>query len=169
MGALQQITLGLGGSAPPPAGNPWLLGTTTGTLRNNLDWWVGCRLDGGAVDTTVTHLGHIWLTGNSGTRTVVIYVPGGALVATAVVDMSAGVNDEYNYTAITPVVLTAGAPYNLSSLEVNGGNQWRDLANAPAQSSAAVLFSAAAHATDPANLTLFDLGKLYGPVNFKAL
>lgn len=151
--------------APPPS--PWLLGTTAGALRNNFDGWAGCRLNGGAVNTTVTHLGHIWLTGNSGSRTVEIWIPGGALVATAVVDMSAGVNDEYNYTAITPVVLTAGAPYNLSSLEVNGGNQWRDLANAPAQSSAAVLFSGGSSATDPAALVLVDLGKLFVPVNFK--
>lgn len=163
---IQWDATGIVEPAPPPS-SPWLLGTTTGALRNNFDGYVGCRLVVGGSNVTVTHLGHIWITGNSGTRTVVLYVAGGALVATASIDMSSGVNDEYNYTAITPVVLTASGHYNLSSLEVNGGNQWRDLAVAPSTSGVADVNAGGVSAADPANLALFGSVQLYVPVNFK--
>lgn len=144
----------------------WLTGSTAGALRNNFSGWVGCEfLPSSAI--TLTHLGRIWLTGNSGTREVRVYVNAGALVASAVIDLSSGVNDQYNYTAITPVLLTSGQPYLISSQETNGSLQWRDLATAPATCGHATCVIGGFHATNPEALNRTGSGQLFVPVNFK--
>jgi len=89
------------------------------------------------------------------------------MMASAVIDLSSGVNDQYNYTAITPVVLTSGVPYNIASQEASGTLQWRDLATAPATCGHATCDIGGFHASNPAILTNAGSGQLFVPVNFK--
>lgn len=166
MGAIHQAMLATYGGDGGAAEEAWLQASTAGALRNNFSGWVGCQFTP-SQDITVTHLGRIWLTGNSGSRTVEIWIPGGALKASAVIDLSAGVNDQYNYTAVTPVLLTSGQPYYISSLESSGGLQWREGTTAPSTCGHAVCDRAGFHESTANALHSGNAGQIFVPVNFK--
>ena len=115
----------------------------------------------------VYELGRIWLTGNTGSGTVQIRrVSDNVLMATATIDLSTGTTDQFNWTAITPVSLDAGT-YYLYSVEVSGGNQWRDLASYTASLGSIVR---AVYSFDPSTgfvpFSVFG-SNTYVPVNFK--
>jgi hypothetical protein len=85
----------------------------------------------GANPVTVTELGRLFVSGNSGTHVVKLVrasdqvdVPNGA----ASISMSGGVAAQFKYGALSsPVILAAGAAYYLVSQELQGGDQWHDL------------------------------------------
>ncbi|MGZ5434985.1 MAG: CBM96 family carbohydrate-binding protein [Pyrinomonadaceae bacterium] len=104
---------------------------TLGTLRNNLTGWVGMKFTVSTTPVTVTSLGRIYVTGNTGTHTVKIVNAGtGADVAGASVsiNMSAGTAvNGFKYGALAaPVTLSANTAYYLVSQETSGGDQWYD-------------------------------------------
>ena len=106
-------------------------GKTLGTLRNNLTGFAGMKFTVGSSPLTITSLGRIYVTGNSGTHTVKIVNAGtGADVAGASVsiNMSTGTpSNGFKYVALAaPVVLTANTAYYLVSQETSGGDQWYD-------------------------------------------
>lgn len=155
-------------SAPAGGGTAWSAATTTGTLRNNFGGWVGARITVGASPITVQELGRVWLTGNTGLSTVaVVRKSDKAVMTTAVIDISSGVNDQYNWKAVDPVVLAAGTEYYIVNNVTSGGDQWRDLATMAAPNAAAAL-SGAVFSSDFVSFSESgSANQLFVPVNFK--
>ncbi|MEN3329001.1 MAG: hypothetical protein V7638_3808 [Acidobacteriota bacterium] len=148
------------------ANQPFLLGPGTGTLRNNFSGWVGCKFVP-HTPLTVTQLGRLWVTGNTGTRTVeILRVADLAVIATASINLASGVNDTFNYTAITPVTLQSGVEYYLVSQETNGSINWRsDDAALPDQEAFTTILSSASSANKVA-WTLNTVSRTFVPCNF---
>ena len=115
-------------SNPPPAAASYVTGTVLGTLRNDYSGFVGVQVVVGANPITITDLGRIVASGNSGTHTVKLVqasdgtdVPGGS-VSIATSGEAAG---QFLYgTLSTPVTLAAGATYYVVSQETPGGDTW---------------------------------------------
>jgi hypothetical protein len=106
-------------------------GKTLGTLRNNLTGFAGMKFTLGSAPLTVTALGRIYVTGNSGTHTVKIVTAGtGADVAgaSASINMTTGTaSNGFKYVALAaPITLTANTAFYLVSQETSGGDQWYD-------------------------------------------
>ena len=109
----------------------FVTGKTLGTVRNNLAAWVGFKVTVGASPVTVTTLGRIFVSGNTGTHTVKIVNAGtGADVpgASVSINMAAGTaSNGFKYvTLAAPVTLAANTAYYVASQETNGGDQWYD-------------------------------------------
>ena len=104
---------------------------TLGTLRNNLNAWVGMKFTTGSAPVTVTSLGRIYVNGNTGTHTVKLVNAGsGADVAggSVSINLSTGTaTNGFKYVALaSPVILAANTAYYLASQETSGGDQWYD-------------------------------------------
>ena len=115
----------------PTGGAPlsFLTGFTgAGGLSNNFTGFAGMKFTVGASNLTVSALGRIFITGNSGTHIVKLVqaangadVPGGSVS----VSMVGGVAGQFKYIALgSPVTLQANTAYYLVTQEVNGGDQW---------------------------------------------
>jgi Bacterial Ig domain/IPT/TIG domain len=109
----------------------FVTGKTLGTVRNNLNAWVGMKVTLGNSPVTVTTLGRIFVSGNSGTHTVKIVNAGtGADVpgASVSINMAAGTaTNDFKYVALAaPVTLSANTAYYVASQETSGGDQWYD-------------------------------------------
>lgn len=111
-------------SAAGPAGTPFILGQTLGTLRNDFTGCVGFIFTVGASPIDISALGRWVVAGNSGTH--VVYVTDGStnVVASASVNTSGAATGAYKYVSITPVTLTNGFTYAVYSAETNTGDQW---------------------------------------------
>ena len=110
--------------------------------RNNFSGWLGMQVTVGASPITVSSLGRICVTGNSGIHTVEfvnastgMLVPGGS----AQVRMAGCTPGQFAYSTLpTSIVLQANTTYFLASQEVAGGDQWYDLGVLSSTSDAAV-------------------------------
>jgi len=104
---------------------------TNGTLRNNFTGYVGAKITVGTSAITVTSLGRVFITGNSQTHTIALYVASTGLPVSGgsvSLALSSGVNHSFIYKKLsTPVVLSASTSYYLVSQETNGGDQWEDV------------------------------------------
>jgi len=99
-------------------------------VRNNFSGWAGMQITVGSAPLTVTSVGRLCLTGNSGTHTVKFAtaangqdVPGGS----ATVNMAGCTAGQFVYTTLTaPISLQPGASYEFASQEVVGADTWYD-------------------------------------------
>jgi hypothetical protein len=104
---------------------------TLGTVRNNLNAFVGMKLTVGSLPLTITSLGRIYVTGNTGTHTVkFVTASNGTDVAggSVSINMSTGTpSNGFKYvTLAAPITLAANTAYYLVSQETSGGDQWYD-------------------------------------------
>lgn len=110
-----------------PTLTTFISGTFSSNLRNDFTGGLGCRFSF-PTNRTVYELGRIWLTGNTGSGTIQIRrTSDNSLIATATINLSSGTNNQFNWTAITPVTLSGGVEYNLYTIETSGGNLWREI------------------------------------------
>jgi hypothetical protein len=118
--------------APPPPGTPFLTGFALNgpALRSNYGNFVGMKFTVGGTPLTVSSLGRICITGNSGTHTVkLVTASNGANVAggSVSVPMAGCTAGQFKYVGLpAAVILAANTAYYVVSLEVNGGDQWYD-------------------------------------------
>ena len=118
------------GSAPVPT--PFITGDTPGAARNNFTGFVGLAFTVGSTPITVTSLGRIYVSGNSGTHVLKLVnastgmdVPGGSVTLSLA---GGGTPGQFSYAALAnPVSLLANTTYYLVSQEVAGGDTWYDL------------------------------------------
>jgi List-Bact-rpt repeat protein len=96
--------------------------------RNDFSGWIGMKLTVGSSPLTVTALGRLCLTGNSGTHIVKLVrandgidVPGAA----ASISMAGGTAAQVQYVILpSPIILSANTAYYLVSQEASGGDKW---------------------------------------------
>lgn len=161
-------TLSKWNSAPTPLITP----TTLGTLRRNSNNWLGMKITVGAQPITVTSLGRIFVSGNTGTHTVKIVrasdgtdVPNGSVP----IPMSGGTAGQFKYIDLaTPVTLQDNTSYYIASKEVKNGDYWYD-SNTVVSSTSAATVNGRVTST---NGTTWDAsggvaGRVYVPVSFK--
>src|SRR5712691_1939650 len=157
----------------PTGGAPlaFLTGFTgTGGLSNNFTGFAGMKFTVGASNLSVSALGRIFITGNSGTHTVKLVqavtgtdVPGGSIS----VSMVGGVAGQFKYTALgSPVTLQANTAYYLASQEVNGGDQWYDTGGVSSTTAAAV--NSSIYSANSVNWNAYNtVNTSYVPANFQ--
>ena len=121
-------------------------------VRNNFPGWVGIRLAVGANPLTVTSLGRICLSGNSGTHLIKLVnaatgadAPGGSVS----LSMAGCTPGQFAYNALAAnLTLAANTSYYLASQEFSGGDQWYDWGTLSSTNVAAV--NGAAYSLDGA-------------------
>ncbi len=148
---------------------------TNGTLRNNFTGNVGMEftaassglLSGG---DTVSAIGREFVAGNSGTHTLTITnVSSGAGVATASLNTTtAGVDSNgFQWAALSsPVTLSPGTAYYVTSSEANGGDYWYDGNTTVSMDWGTVDGSAYFDSSNTWHANT-DAGTSYGPVNLE--
>jgi hypothetical protein len=109
----------------------FVTGKTPGMVRNNFTGFVGAKITVGGSPLTVTSLGRIFVTGNTGTHAVkLVTASSGADVAggSVSVNTAAGVAaNGFKYAALpAPVTLAANTAYYVVSQETSGADQWYD-------------------------------------------
>ena len=151
-------------------GIKYITSVTPGTLRNNYSGWVGMNIVVGPAPLTLTSLGRFVVAGNTGTHTVKITdgttgidIPG-ASVSVITAGATAGT---FAYGALqTPIILAAGASYNLLTQETSGGDQFYD-SDTVAQSQDAAVLVGPEYGTGAPYTFIGAMGnKLFGPVDF---
>src|SRR6476659_3732969 len=121
----------LGASTPHASaqtGTGFVTSQTLGTLHNDFTGYAGMQVVVGANPITVTALGRMMVSGNTGTHTVKLVkasdgsdVTGGSVM----ISMIGGTAGQYRYaTLASPVTLSTGATYFVMSQEVSGGDTW---------------------------------------------
>lgn len=168
MGAVQQVVASLGSAGAAPEGDPFLTSTPIEALRSDFAGCLGFSFTTPASPVlTVTALGRWKVAGNNQSHTVSLKLADGTVVASAIVDFSAGGTDgAYNYTSITPVALSPSTKYFVVSSETNGGDQWHD-SGAVTTSGVATLGSSAYQTGCVGAPTEAVAGEAYVPVNVK--
>jgi hypothetical protein len=120
---------------------------------------------------SVSALGRIFVTGNSGTHTVKLVqasngadVPGGSVS----VSMVGGVSGQFKYVALgSPVTLQANTAYYLVSQETSGGDQWYDSGTVSSTTAAAVNNSIYSYNNSGTWNSYNSANTSYVPVNFQ--
>jgi uncharacterized repeat protein (TIGR01451 family) len=111
-------------------------------LRTDFSGFVGMRFTVGANALTVSALGRLFITGNSGIHTVkLVQAANGADVpgASVSVSMVGGVSGQFKYVSLgSPVSLQANTAYYLVSQEASGGDQWYDTGTVSSTAAGAV-------------------------------
>ena len=142
MSAARTVTANF--QAPAGASSSFVTGfaLNSPTLRNNFSGWVGMKLTVGATPLTVTALGRIFLTGNTGTHTVkLVQASNGVDVAGGSVSiaMAGGSAGQFRYVSLgSPIILQANTAYYLVTQELSGGDAWYDYGTIAATSVATV-------------------------------
>lgn len=144
--------------------------TSDSYLRNDVDLATGAgfQMTVGSSAITVTHLGRFFNRGNYQVHEVAIRNTAGTKVASATVDMGAGVPDATGFkyaTLATPVVLAANTVYYVSSVETAGGDTWWNSQTVTqfASNKATANLAALGDGGSPA----YGVGHMYGPVSMK--
>jgi uncharacterized repeat protein (TIGR01451 family) len=140
-------------------------------LRNNFSGFVGMQFTVGSNALSVSALGRIFITGNSGTHTVKLVqasngadVPGGSVS----VSMTGGVAGQFKYVALgSPVTLQANTAYYLVSQETSGGDQWYDTGTVSSTTAAAVNNSIYSYNNSGPWNSYNSANTSYVPVNFQ--
>jgi fibronectin type 3 domain-containing protein/sarcosine oxidase gamma subunit len=158
-------------TTPADTSTAFITGQTLGTLRNDLNNWVGCRFAVGATAITVTDLGRWVVAGNSGTHTIkLVNQATGVDVAGAsvTVNTSGAPAGAFRYASLpSAVTLTANTTYYLVSQETLGGDQFYGADSTVTTTSVGTMNKAARFD----GTSWFVSGNLtsntYGPSNFK--
>jgi len=154
----------------PSSSSSWVSSITTGTVRNDFSGWVGASFTTGASPLTLTQLGRLFVSGNSGTHTVKVVTTSGVQVpgASASVNLSGGVPGAFNYAAVSPgVTLSPNTTYFIVSQEVGAGDQWYDV-NTQVQTSPAATVNGGIYSYDGASYLFISAPqRMYVPLDFK--
>ncbi|HTI71123.1 MAG TPA: RHS repeat-associated core domain-containing protein, partial [Candidatus Limnocylindria bacterium] len=143
----------------------------SGTTRNNVAGWVGCRITVGTDPLAVTELGRWVASGNSLIHTLkLVRAVDGVDVAGAQVTVNnSGVSSGHLLygTLPSPVVLEANTTYYLVSQETSGGDLWYDSSTTVSALTGvtvpgAILYSGSSWTTAG------SANNSYGPMGFKA-
>jgi len=149
----------------------YLTSSKLGTLRNDFSGYVGMQVMVGSSPITVTALGRIMASGNSGTHTVKLVkvsdgtdVPGGSVS----IAMSGGTVGQFQYANLSsPVVLSAGTAYYVMSQESAGADGWYSNDSTVQTTSVAKETSSAwGYGVGQWNAN-GAAGQTYGPLDFK--
>jgi hypothetical protein len=149
----------------------YVTGRVLGALRNDWSGYAGMKIVVGANPVTVTQLGRMMGSGNSGTHTVKLVkgsdgtdVAGGSVS----IGMSGGTVGQFKYASLSSgVVLVAGATYYLVSQEIAGGDTWYDLDTTVSTTTVATAASAIYGSGSGAWYPAGGSGNAYVPVDFK--
>lgn len=156
----------------PPAGSStsFLTGVALNSppLRNDFGGWIGMKLTVGNAPLTVTSLGRIFLSGNTGSHTVKLVrasdggdVPGGS----ASVPMAGGTAGQFQYVSLaSPITLPANTAYYLVSQEVVGGDKWYEHGSVSSTGVAAV--NSSVYFYNGSWISVDGPNTSYGPPNF---
>jgi RHS repeat-associated protein len=106
----------------------FVTGKTLGALRSDYTGHVGMKITIGSQAVSVTGLGRIFVSGNSGTHTLkVVRASDNAVVASANLNMSGGSANQFKYASLSSAVtLAANTTYYVVSMETAGGDGWYD-------------------------------------------
>jgi len=112
----------------PSGVSGYVTGVVPGSARNDFSGYMGMQIAVGSDPLTVTALGRMMTSGNSGTHSLKLVnavdgtdVAGGSVS----VAMGGGTVGQFQYGALAnPVTLSAGASYYLVSQEATGGDSW---------------------------------------------
>jgi hypothetical protein len=169
MGAAHTMTAVYAGSSS--TSTAFVTSVNLGTPRSDYGGYVGMELVVGAAPVTVTQLGRMMASGNTGTHTVkLVNASNGSDVAggSVAISMAGGTVGQFTYATLTsPVTLSAGATYYLVSQEVVGGDEWYDI-NTVLTTTSVASDATGAYGTGPgAWFTYGSAGNSYGPLDFK--
>jgi hypothetical protein len=150
----------------------YVTGKTLGTPRNSYNGFAGMKITVGANPVTVTALGRLEVSGNTGTHTVkLVNAVGGTDVTggSVSVTMSGETAGDFTYATLSsPVVLAAGSSYYLVSQETFGGDQYYGAEDTTVTTTAvATEVSGVYGAGGGAWSFNGDAGQTYGPVDFQ--
>ena len=159
------------GGTVPPGSTTYVTGTVLGSgLYNNNSGFTGMKIGVGASPITVTDLGRMFVSGNSGTHLLKLVdastgldVPGGSVS----LSMSGGSPGQFKYATLSsPVVLTAGRQYYVVSQETYGGDYWYDSTTTVTTTSVATEQSWV-YSSGTSWIASGTAGHAFGPVDFK--
>jgi predicted transglutaminase-like cysteine proteinase len=151
-------------------GTDYVAAATLGSVRNNFTGWVGMKVTVAASSVTVSRLGRVFVTGNTGTHIVKIVnaatsqdVSGGSVS----VSMTGGSSGAFSYANLpTPVTLSANTSYYIVSQETLGGDSWYDV-NTTIQTTSVAAEKTGVYSSDGATYNLLgSANQSYGPVDF---
>lgn len=131
LGAATRRSAGGGGTAI-------ITSVTLASLRSDYGGWVGCKFTVGGTGITISSLGRWVVSGNSQTHQVNLRNSSGTELAVVTINTSGATAGAFLYEAITPVALSAGAVYYITSKENSGGDQWYDESTVTATSGVTV-------------------------------
>ncbi len=155
-----------------PSVTSYLTGQALSSLYNDHSGFLGMKISVGSSPLTVTALGRIFVSGNSGTHLLKLVdaasgldVPGGSVSLA----MSGGIAGQIKYAQLSsPVVLAAGAQYYVVSQETYGGDFWYDYATTVSTTSVAAEQSYVYSSGDAWVSELSGAaGHTFGPVDFQ--
>jgi hypothetical protein len=165
-------TVSIAITAAPTTPSPFVTDKTPVRWRNDFSGWVGMKFTVGNRSLTVTALGRIFASRNSGTHTVKLVIAGDGTDVTdgsVTISMVGGTLDEFTYSPLTtPVTLAANTSYYLVSFEDLDGDGWYDNNT---RVTTAIVGTCDGHVYGDVtwNEEYPDPGKTYGPVDFKYL
>jgi len=159
-------------TAAPTTPSPFITGKTLVRWRNDFSGWVGMKFTVGTHPLTVTALGRIFASGNSGTHTVkLVGASDGSDVmdGSVTISMVGGMPGEFTYSLLaTPVILAANTSYYLVSFEDLNGDGWYDN-NTRVTTANVGTCDGHVYGDVAWNEEYPDPGKSYGPLDFKYL
>jgi hypothetical protein len=143
---------------------------TPGTARNNFTGWVGMSITVGSSPVTVTALGRIVVSGNTGSHTMKIVNAANSEDVTGSsvsVPTSGGTAGTLAYANLaSSVTLSANTTYYIMSQEVSGGDSWYDV-NTAVQTTSVAVENGGVYSYDGASYSGFgSANQSYGPVGF---
>ncbi len=163
---------GEGGNGTVGSGSAFVTAyTVTGRLlRNDFMGWVGLKLTAGSASMSVSAVGRVCVSGNSGAHIVkLVSASTGQDVAggSAAVNMAGCTPGQFAYSALASAIsLTPGASYYLVSQEAAGGDRWYDFGAVSTTSDAAV--SNSVYSINSANwITINGANTSYVPTNMQ--
>ena len=155
----------------PSTGVPYVSSKVLGSPRNNYSGWIGASITTSVAPATITALGRIYISGNTGTHTVKIVNAGtGADVSggSVSIPMTGGTPGSFLYANLSsPIVLNPNTTYYVLSQEASGGDQWYDYNTTAGTSWVATLSGAVYGTASPYTVVSGSTGHLYGPVDFQ--
>ena len=162
------VSITVTNTTPPPSGTPFITSASLTSARNDFAGWVGMQFTVGAAPLTVSSLGRIFVTGNTGPHTVKLVdansatdLPGGAIT----INMAGGTADQFKYASLpAPVTLQANTSYYLVSQELNQGDKWYDVG--PASSTNVGSVDHGIYGSGSGQYNSYLQGGSYVPVNF---
>jgi hypothetical protein len=141
-----------------------------GTARNDFTGWVGMSITVGPSPVTVTALGRIVASGNTGSHTVkIVNASTSQDVAGSSVSVptSGGTAGTFAYANLpSSVILNANTAYYIMSQETSGGDIWYDM-NTTIQTTGIAAATSVVYSYDGASYSGFaSANQSYGPVGF---
>ena len=106
---------------------PFVTSQSPGLPRNNTSGWFGMQFTTGIRPFTVTKIGRMCLSGNSGLHQLLLLSNFTGTQETAMVSMTGCTPGTYVYGYLSrPLLLRSNTSYQLASLETAGGDTWSD-------------------------------------------